>query len=174
MAKLKINHFNKKVFLPFFIIFSIAIGIFGWYEIYQHYFSDRGIVQQNWNIDIEKPLKSKIIIDELGGLGLDGELYTQYKYEKETIKKLEKKPYWIKVTNNNIKSVNQKVTDFTGLFIEYDIHAKENKRILLRHQIILNNSCYYYIKQNKEIQGEYAIFILNPIKNQLYLLEYYL
>ena len=112
--------------------------------------------------------------DELGGLGLDGELYTQYKYNKESIKKLEKKPYWIMVTNNNIKSVNQKVTDFTGLFIEYGIHPKKNKRNLLRHPIKLSTNCYYYIKQNKKKPGEYAIFILNPIEKQLYLLENYL
>jgi len=174
VAKLKSNHFNKKIFLPFFIIFFIVIGIIGWYEIYQHFFSDRGIVQQNWNIDIEMPIQSKIIVDELGGLGLDGKLYTQYKYDKETIKKLVKQPYWIKVTKNNIKSVNQKVTDFTGLFIEYGNDDMKNKRDLLRHPIILNTNCYYYIKQDKEKPNEYAIFILNPKENKLYLLEYYL
>ncbi|WP_142283058.1 hypothetical protein [Gottfriedia solisilvae] len=172
--KLKNKHFNKMVFLPFLIVFSIAIGTLGWYTIYQRFFTDQGEVYQNWKVDIGKPTQSTIIIDELGGLGLDGELYKQYKYDSESIKRLEKKPYWIKVTNNNIKIVNQKVTDFTDLFIENDIHAKKNKRTLLRHPINLNTNCYYYIKQNKKKPDEYAIFVLNPIEKKLYLFENYL
>ncbi|MFF3022475.1 hypothetical protein ACFVRR_07405 [Gottfriedia sp. NPDC057948] len=164
---------SRKFSLPFLIIFSILIGLSGWYEIYQHFFSERGIVRLNWHVDIEQPTFSKIILDETAPLSVDGPVYTQYTYNKKTIKKLKKKKYWIKVSNNNIKNLNQRVTEYNNSILKYPVHSMKSRQNLLKNPVVINDNCYYYVKRDKEKQDQYAIFILNPSEKKLYLLEYY-
>ncbi|MBP0724320.1 hypothetical protein J5Y03_03865 [Bacillus sp. RG28] len=165
---------SKKVYLPFLIIFSIAIIFAGCYEIYQHYFTEQGIVRLNWHVDIEQPRHSKIIVDEVSPMSNDGQLYTQYTYDRETIQKLKKKPYWIKVTNKNIKSFNQQLTEYNNSILKYPVHSIKSRQNLLKNPVIINNECYYYVQHDKEKQYAYAIFILNPKEKKLYLLENWL
>ncbi|MGG2027880.1 hypothetical protein AB1282_19460 [Gottfriedia sp. S16(2024)] len=167
------NQISRKFYFPFLIIFSIIIGFAGWYEIFQHYFSDRGIVRFNWHVDIEQPTHSKIILDETAPMSVDGPVYTQFTYNKKTIKKLKKKEYWIKISNNNIKNLTQKVTEYNNSILKYPVHSMKSRQNLLENPVVFNDNCYYYVKRDKEKQDQYAIFILNPKEKKLYLLEYY-
>ncbi|PFH92704.1 hypothetical protein [Bacillus sp. AFS088145] len=164
---------SRKFYLPFLIIISIIIGFAGWYEIYQYFFSERGIVRLNWHVDIEQPMHSKIILDERAPLSVDGSVYTQYTYDRKTIQKLKKKEYWIKVSNNNIKNLNQRVTEYNNSILKYPVHSIKSRQNLLENPVVFNDNCYYYVKRDKEKQYQYAIFILNPSEKKLYLLEYY-
>ncbi|MEH7612914.1 hypothetical protein, partial [Gottfriedia acidiceleris] len=105
-------------------------------------------------------------------LSVDVPVYTQYTYNKKTIKKLKKKKYWTKVSNNNIKNLNQRVTEYNNSILKYPVPMKSRQN-LLKYPVVINDNCYYYVKRDKEKQDQYAIFFLNPSEKKLYLLEYY-
>ncbi|XRG80707.1 hypothetical protein V5E38_10570 [Rossellomorea sp. GAMAL-10_SWC] len=160
--------FNKK--FVSYITLSILIGLFGWYFLYQHFFSDEIFVKHNWHVGINHPTKSEIILNDTGGLGLDGQLFTVYSYDTEEFKKLTKKNYWKKIDEKNSIMLKEKVNEFTEIAIEYSRDSKKDNQLALsRHPIVVSEEGYYLITHKKSVDT--AIFILNPTKKQLYLLE---
>ncbi|MEE6452788.1 hypothetical protein RAH41_19670 [Gottfriedia acidiceleris] len=160
----------KKKFLSVSVL-SILIGICGWYFVYQHFFSDDIFVKHNWNIGINSPTKSEIIINDTGGLGLDGQLYTVYTYDTSEFKKLTKEHFWKKIDKKNSIILKRKVNEFTKNAIEYSREKNDNQLALSRHPIIISEDGYYLITRGNKKSSDTAIFILNPTKKQLYLLE---